>query len=224
MEQCLSAGGKEVLIKSVAQAIPTYSVACFKLPRGLCKHITSLIRNFWWGSKDGKRKTAWVAWDDMVMPKYVGGMGFRDIEVFNLALFAKQAWRMLQDQTSLSSRILKAVYFPVSDFMNARLGSSPSRVWRAILDGREALQQGLIRWIGTGTTTHIWDMDWLPSDSMRRPVFCSCQDKPQLVSELIDHTSAAWDQAKLNQFFTPTDREVIAAIPLCTRVQDDYWA
>jgi hypothetical protein len=76
MEHCLSSGGKEVLIKSVAQAIPTYSMSCFKLPRGLCKHINSLLRKFWWGSKEGKRKTCWVAWDDMIMPKYLGGMGF----------------------------------------------------------------------------------------------------------------------------------------------------
>jgi hypothetical protein len=46
MESCLSSGGKEVLIKSVAQAIPIYSMSCFKLPRGLCKHINSLLRNF----------------------------------------------------------------------------------------------------------------------------------------------------------------------------------
>jgi hypothetical protein len=46
MEPCLSSGGKEVLIKSVAQAIPIYSMSCFKLPRGLCKHINSLLRNF----------------------------------------------------------------------------------------------------------------------------------------------------------------------------------
>lgn len=57
MEQTLSSGGKEVLIKSVAQAVPTYSMTCFKLPRGLCLKINSSIRNFWWGSKQGKRKT-----------------------------------------------------------------------------------------------------------------------------------------------------------------------
>jgi hypothetical protein len=57
MERLLSAGGKDVLIKSVAQAIPVFSMACFLLPRGLCTHINSMIRKFWWGSQKGERKT-----------------------------------------------------------------------------------------------------------------------------------------------------------------------
>jgi hypothetical protein len=51
LHKILSTGGKEVLIKLVAQAIPLFSIACIRLPRGLCEHINSLIRQFWWGIK-----------------------------------------------------------------------------------------------------------------------------------------------------------------------------
>ena len=88
MEQSLLASGKEVLIKTVAQAVPTFSISCFRLPRGLCQHIDGLLWGFWWGSKEGKRKTCWVARKVMTKPKHMGGLGFREIEL-NLALIAR---------------------------------------------------------------------------------------------------------------------------------------
>lgn len=58
MENFFSSAGNDVLIKSVAQAIPMFSMSCSKLPRGLCEHLTSIIRSFWWGGKQGQRKPA----------------------------------------------------------------------------------------------------------------------------------------------------------------------
>ena len=45
----LSQAGQEVLMKAVVQALPTYTMSCFKLPTGLCHDIEALIRNFFWG-------------------------------------------------------------------------------------------------------------------------------------------------------------------------------
>lgn len=43
----LSSAGREVLIKSVAQAMPTYSMSYFKLSKKTCNKITSCVSNFW---------------------------------------------------------------------------------------------------------------------------------------------------------------------------------
>ena len=58
--------------------------------------------------------------------KAQGGMGFRNLQVFNKAMLAKQLWRVLQNLTPLVARVLKARYFPTGDILNANLGSSPS--------------------------------------------------------------------------------------------------
>ena len=44
----LSQGGKEVFIKSILQAIPTYIMSCFLLPRSFCEDLNSIIKNYWW--------------------------------------------------------------------------------------------------------------------------------------------------------------------------------
>ena len=70
------------------------------------------------------------------------------MEVFNLALLSRQAWRCLTEPLSLSARILKAAYYPNSTIFEAEVGSHPSQIWRAIVDGRDILKLGAIMRIG----------------------------------------------------------------------------
>ena len=190
IEKTMATAGKEVLVKAVAQAVPVFSMSCFKLPRGLCEHLNMLIRKFCWGSRDGKRKPAWVSWDVMTNPKNLGGLSFKDIEVFNLALLSRQAWRCLTEPRSLSSRSLTAAYYPTSSIFEVELGSNPSRIWRSIIDGRDVLKLGAIMQIGDGRLTNIWQPNWIPCSGMMRPITSRIPMPPTTVSELITVATA----------------------------------
>ena len=115
----LTMAGREILIKAVAQATPMYTMNCFKLSDSLCNELNSLIRNFWWGQREKERKLARLAWEKMCVPKSEGGMGFKDLKAFNLALLAKQGWRLTQNTESFACRVLKARYFLNSNFLEA---------------------------------------------------------------------------------------------------------
>ena len=94
-QQLLSHAGREILIKAVAQATPTYTMSCFKIPDSLCLDLNSMMSKFWWGQKDREKKLAWVSWEKLCTSKSEGGMGFRDLKAFNLALLAKQGQRIM---------------------------------------------------------------------------------------------------------------------------------
>ena len=54
----LSHAGREILIKTVAQATPTYTMSCFKIPNSLCTDLNSMMSKFWWGQKDREKNLA----------------------------------------------------------------------------------------------------------------------------------------------------------------------
>ena len=55
-EKLILKAGREVLIKIVAQAIPTYSMSLFQLPKTLCSDINSIMAKYWWGQTSNENK------------------------------------------------------------------------------------------------------------------------------------------------------------------------
>ncbi|KAK2424247.1 hypothetical protein QL285_034627 [Trifolium repens] len=106
--RALSRAGKEVMIKSVLQAIPSYVMSVYLSPDSTIKDIEKMMNSYWWGGGANNKGIRWLAWDRLTHPKSQGGMGFRELHNFNLAMIAKQGWNIMTKPHTLVARIYKA--------------------------------------------------------------------------------------------------------------------
>nr|DAD22138.1 TPA_asm: hypothetical protein HUJ06_023601 [Nelumbo nucifera] len=124
-------------------------MSCFLLPQSLCDELTETMRKFWWGERNSKNKIHWMNWELLCKPKQ-GGLEFRDPKAFNLALLAKQAWRVLTKLNSLLNQVLFGKYCRNNTFLQSKPRSKCSWGWRSLMAGKEVLLKGLFMQVGNG--------------------------------------------------------------------------
>ncbi|CAH9078499.1 unnamed protein product [Cuscuta europaea] len=125
------------------------------------------MNGYWWNGKSEKG-VSWTSWELLCQPKNCGGLGFRRLREFNLSIFAKQAWRIFTEPNTLAARVFKARYFPRGNFLNAKLGGSPSFIWRSLFETQSVIKARYKWRIGDGKSINIWEGPWLPDDANPR--------------------------------------------------------
>lgn len=88
----------EVHVKSIVQALPTFTMVLFKVSMGFYDKYERLIRDLYWGDE----------WDNMTKPRRGGGISLRDMHLFNQALLVRNGWRLIHHPDSLCARVLKS--------------------------------------------------------------------------------------------------------------------
>lgn len=221
----LSRAGKETLLKSVAQSLPTYTMSVYQLPNSLCDTLQKVMNKYLREGSGNSGGLHWLSWDRLAVPKGQGGLGVKRLKDFNQALLAKQSWRLLTDPKSLVARIFKAKYYPQGTVLDATAGSNPSYVWRSILTGRDLLKEGVAKRIGNGRQTKIWAVPWL--HDRRNPKLdtplCN-QYGDYSVSALMLPDGMGWNVDLLKSIFCPEDVQRIVKTLVNREVEDEwYW-
>jgi len=113
-------------------------MSTFPLPDSLLKDIEKMLNSFWWGHNAANSKGIhWMSWERLSTPKCFGGMGFKNLKAFNMAMIGKQAWKLVTSPNSLVTKLLKAKYYPRSDYFGVAVGHNPSYVWRGLWKVKE---------------------------------------------------------------------------------------
>ncbi|XP_056866982.1 uncharacterized protein LOC130512731 [Raphanus sativus] len=208
-------GGSKMKVFSFVQ--DRFNGRCYLLPQGITDKLKSTTSNFWWSSNQNSRGLHWIAWDEICTPKDSGGLGFRDFHDFNLALLAKQLWRLIHYPNSLIARVLKGRYYRHTSPLDEHQTYSPSYGWRSIMAARPLLTLGLRRTIGTGGDTRAWTDPWVPDIVARapRPADHIVYRLPQLpVHAFIRNDTKEWNAQLLKEFFHQDDIPLILGLKL----------
>ncbi|WOH12304.1 hypothetical protein DCAR_0831806 [Daucus carota subsp. sativus] len=215
----MARSGKEILVKSVVQTLPSYAMSVFLLPLEITRDIEKSLSKFWWTSKPtNSSHISWMSWERMSKHKTAGGLGFRNFRDFNLAMLGKQGWRFITNPESLVTKIYKAKYFSGGDFLTSSLGHNPSFIWRSIHAAKQLLLEG-VKWrIGNGESIYISGQPWLHDNTNQFFTTESPAIENQKVSSLFKLDEKEWDVEIIEDIFNDRDQRQILAIQLNKQV------
>ncbi|KAH7836205.1 hypothetical protein Vadar_033678 [Vaccinium darrowii] len=159
----LTYAGRIQLIKNVLFSMQTYWSSLFILPKKVIKEVEATLRSFLWFGPDLKKTGAKVSWEHLCCPKQEGGLGFKSIVVWNKAAIAKHIWFLISGgEQSMWCQWVKSYLLKGRNFWEVKMPSSPSWVWRKLLNLRPLVQSHIKVIIGNGRSTSLWYDNWHP--------------------------------------------------------------
>jgi hypothetical protein len=170
---------------------------------------------FWWGSRDRQHKIHWKAKKYIFKSKLAGGLGFRDMHLFNKAMLAKQVWRLQTNPNSLMGQCLKAKYYPNSDILHAPHNRNASYAWQSISQAIKIIEKGSCWKIRNGQSINVWDDNWVIWKNRYKILTPhNGQTNINRVSDIItDNPSRRWDASLIDQNFYPFESTLIKHTP-----------
>ena len=128
-------------------------------------------------------------------PKRLGGLGFRDVQLFNQALLAKIVWRLITKPNCLLARVLLGNYCTKTSLLKVPSSPSSSHGWKGVLWGRDLLLNHLGKAIGNGESTRVWADSWVSPTVDIKPLGpIQLKDQDLLVSDLLSRETKEWNK------------------------------
>ncbi|KAF5789658.1 putative RNA-directed DNA polymerase [Helianthus annuus] len=163
----LSYGGRLTLLKSVLSALPTYYFSLFRAPMEIIKELERLRRDFLWGNTPEHHRTTWVAWNDIMAPKEMGGAGIGSLKEANIALLAKWWWRFKVDNNSIWKKVVWSIHHHQRSWSPVPVKMSMPGSWKQIVGISKDLKALGIELgycfraaVGNGLGTYFWLDCW----------------------------------------------------------------
>ncbi|KAF7831435.1 putative RNA-directed DNA polymerase [Senna tora] len=177
----ISQAGRATLISSVLQALPIYQMNNVELPKKVIDKIDSITNNFFWGTKGNGHRIHLLNLNVLRQPRWKGGLGIKNMKLFNKALIDKHIWFLEKYQDPIKELELKRT-------------SQYSLWWKNIVRNKNLVLDNL-RWaVGNGEYVRINSKFW--------PFKERNNDQDMLLADLITQVDGRrWDINALQRIY-----------------------
>ncbi|GKA64547.1 RNA-directed DNA polymerase, eukaryota, reverse transcriptase zinc-binding domain protein, partial [Tanacetum coccineum] len=163
----LSIGGRLTLLKSVLGSMAIYQMSIHKAPLGVLRNLESLRSHFFNGCAPNNQKASWVNWKNALASKEKGGLGISSLYALNRGLMFKWYWRFFTKDSSLWSRVIKAIYGD-SGGLERNTFATYTSCWSNIVKEVTSLDEkglnlcnAICFKLGNGEKARFWEDRWL---------------------------------------------------------------
>lgn len=208
----MSYAGRLQLIASVLESIQVYWASVFLLPKDVIKSVNRILKDFLWGSNDISKGKAKVAWKAICKPKSNGGLGLKDLLVWNKTLLVKQIWNIASKKDNLWVKWVSTVKLRGVSLWRVQKEANDSWGWKILIDIRDLVQNHIKYMIGNGQRTSMWYDNWssvgpLINSIDHRNIYDARLDRNSTVAGMIDNGMWKWPEGWYDEF--PFLRDVI---------------
>ena len=158
----LTYAGRLQLLKTVIFGTVTFWTSAFILAKGCIKAIESLCSRYLWSGNTEKRSIAKIAWTTVCLPKNEGGLGLRNLMIWNLVMCLKFIWLLLSKAPSLWVDWHQSTHLNGQSFWTITATASDSWAWQKLLELRPLALQFCKSQLGNGKSASFWFDVWSP--------------------------------------------------------------
>jgi hypothetical protein len=128
----------------------------------IASRLEKLQRDFLWGGLEDERKFHLVNWKTACLPLQGGGLGIRNMAIFNKALLGKWLWRYSTESSSLWRQVIDSKYGGqekdwCSNIVRSTHGVS---LWKHIRAGWDVFSNHISHKLGDGSRIRFWHDTW----------------------------------------------------------------